>query len=333
MPSPKRSAVPGIVLRISEALLGELVNGAAGKILWLTLIAAIGLLTSVAARGQDEGLASRPTSRPGPGHGPGRGHGPPGFAPGRHRGGDFAHSLFGIGPDDEGPLQPGEEEQLMDFARSHTPRLYRAMQWLREHNPDKFQQRLTEHAPRLRHLRRVYERNPKIGTIIQTYAENTFEIERGAMALRRAEKESPGYECDVQAVRDLMAENVRLEADALEALAAEMEQEREQRVEKHVAYLTSADADVSAAPDNLREAVAAYRAATNDAERAAQRAAIRTLVEQQLKVEVAALRERIGHMRDQAAEQVDSRMQRLLEFRPPRGDRTDDGHRGRGSRE
>lgn len=283
------------------------------------------------AQTQEQGPTTLPTTRPGPGHGFGRGRGPGGMAPGRHREDAFGRGLFGIDPEDQGPLQPGEEQQLLAFARTHTPRLYRAMDWLREHNQDKFRQRLSEHAPRLRHLRRVYERNPKIGAIIQTYTENTFEIERGAAALRRTEKGTSGYERDVQALRNLVAENVRLEADALDALAAEMEENRAAHVERRVNYLIREDADLSPAPDNLREAVAAYRAAATDAERAERLAAIQTSVEQQTKVEAEALRERVGRMRNQAPDQVDKRIERLLEFRPPRGgppdgNRPDRGH-------
>ncbi len=225
--------------------------------------------------------------------------------------------LFRIEPEDEGPLQPGEAEELLEFAREHAPRLHRAMTALRERSPERFAERMTTHAPRLRHLRRVWARNPRLGAIIQTYAENLIEIERGARALRKTPADSPTYERDLQALRDLIADNLRRESDALEALAEHLDAQRATRVAERVTQLTTAGADLSTEPEKVRDLVATYLAAAGDAERNAAREKLEAAVTHQLTTESAALRERAARQREHAPEEVDRRVEHALAPGPP----------------
>lgn len=233
------------------------------------------------------------------------------------RGEHLMRGLFRIGPEDQGPLQPGEAEELLEFAREHAPRLHRAMTALRERSPERFAERMATHAPRLRHLRRVCARNPRLGEIIQGYAENLIEIERGARALRKTPADSPTYERDLQALRDLVADNLRRESDALEALADHLDAQRAARVAERIAQLTSAGADLSTEPEKVRELVAAYLAATGDAERDAAREKLEAAVTHQLTTESAALRERAARQREHAPEEVDRRVEHALAPGPP----------------
>ena len=241
---------------------------------------------------------------------------------------DVARRLFGVEPEDQGPLQPGEEEELLEFAREHMPRLARAMQWVHDRNPERFRERMAQYAPRLRHLRRIYAENPRVGDVVRQYAENLVEIERGVRNVRGAPTSSPSFQRDVQSIRGLVARNVGLEGDALEALASEMDSHRGERIELRVAYVTGADADLAASPPALRELVAAYQAATTDADRSAQRDAVRAEVARQIGVEIDALRERVARIRQHAGEEVDRRMERLLDKRGPGGGKGPAGGKG-----
>src|SRR5262245_8235020 len=66
------------------------------------------------------------------------------------RPGDFQGPLPGLGgpgpfrpqPEDLGPVRPGEEQALLDFARDNLPRVSRALTNLRSRNPQGFRERL-----------------------------------------------------------------------------------------------------------------------------------------------------------------------------------------------
>ncbi len=228
------------------------------------------------------------------------------------KGPHLAQRLFRQLPEDQGPLRPGEEDELLAFARQHMPRFYRVMEAAREHNPERFRRQLTEHAPRLRHLRRVFEFSPRIGEIIRTHAENQFKAQRQVRVLQLSAPDTPGYQQGLASLRGLVAENVRLESDALEAMAGVLEERRGVRIDERVAHLTSNDSDLKDEPEGLRRLVESYQAATADDEREQLRQQIRDAVGRQLDAEVSALRKRAAEMRAGAAEDVDRRMERIL---------------------
>lgn len=230
--------------------------------------------------------------------------GGPGMGLGRH--------LFDVMPEDQGPLRPGEEEQLLAFAQEHMPRFYELMQSLRQRNPERCRAKLSDNAPRLRHLRRVYERNPRIGAIIQEHAENLLRVRHDLRAVRSEPPDSSLYATAVQAARGRVADNVRLEIEVLQALAAELDQQRDERVEQRTAYLVGDGADLADAPPKLRELIAAFHAATGQTERDEAQKLVKEAAAQQLEAELKGLQQRIQNMQDNAAGEVDQRMERLL---------------------
>jgi hypothetical protein len=225
---------------------------------------------------------------------------------------ELGQHLFRPSPEDQGPLRPGEEDELLAFAQEHAPWLYGVMSTLKQRNPQRLRERLSEFAPRLRHLRRVYAESPRLGAIVQAYAANLFEVQRGVRALRQAPADSASHASDRQELRKLVAENVRLESDALDALAAEVEDHRAERVADRMSYLLGDDADLAAEPERLRELVAAVRAAGDDAERKRARNQLREAVGHEVALEIRALRERSARRRQDVTVEVDRRMQRLL---------------------
>jgi hypothetical protein len=214
-------------------------------------------------------------------------------------------------------LRSGEEAELLAFAQAHTPRLYSVMSALRRRSPERLRERLGQFAPRLRHLRRLYEQSPRLGQIVQVYAENLFEMQRGVRALRQTPAGSASYADERQELRKLVGNNVRLESDALAALAEEVEEHRAERVAERMSYLLSDDADVAAAPEHVRNLVAAVRAARDDSERERAGDRLRDALAREVSQEVRALRERVERRRQDVTAEVDRRMERLLDEREP----------------
>lgn len=240
--------------------------------------------------------------------------GPRGQGPGWHRADELGRRLFRLAPEERGPLQPGEEEELLDFAREHAPRLYRALERLRQRNPERFREKLTEYAPRLRHLRRIYAESPRLAGIIKTHAENMFRIKRGMRALRQHTPDSARHERALESIRALVADNVRLEIEALDELAIVLEKRRAERIENLVTYLIGDEVDPATLPEDLGRLITEFRAATGQ-ERDRLRESIGGIAARRVAAEIEALQERRAQMEENAPEEVDRRMQRLLEAR------------------
>lgn len=273
-------------------------------------------------RGRDD-LASRPAphGRPcGPGHG---------LLAGRE--------LFEPRPEDRGPLRTGEEAELLAFAREHMPRLGRALDEVRARKPERFQAMLDDAAPRLRHLRHVFEVSPRVGSILRAHAENMFAVRRQMRELRSAAPGTPAYDSARQAARERLAASVQLEVDALTALADDIAAGRDTRVDARATELIAVGADLSVVPERIRRRIDDYHAAGDDAARTAAREQVRVGLAQLTDDEVAALRQRASRLSAAAAEEVDRRLDRLLDAAArgepgPRRERPDGGRHGPASR-
>lgn len=233
---------------------------------------------------------------------------------GGHR---LAQRLFSLRPEDRGPLRPGEGEELLEFAREHAPRIHAALEQLREQGPEDFARKLSEYAPRLRHLKRIFEYSPRLGRLIRAHADGMFRMQRLRRALEHAPPGSALRGQLEQELRARLAESVALELEVLEVLAGELEERRDQRVAERVAALLAPDADLTAEPEAVRGLVAACHAAADGAERDAQRTRLMQAATRQVDAELDALRERIRQMRGAAAEEVDRRLERMLSGGPP----------------
>ncbi len=296
-----------------------------------------------------------PDDRPRPGRrGPGPRHGGdrPRRGPGCRKDGrpcgplcrpDLADQVLRLLPADEGPLREGEEAELLEFAQQHVPRIHRALRRLARRDPERYQAALERHAPRLRHMRRVFELSPRMGEILKSHAANAFKIGRTMRVLGRPSAGAALRERAELALRAALSESVRLEAEGLEVLADVLAQEREQRIAERLAYLQSDDVDMGVEPAEVRELVVQWRAA--DADATAERAQIEKRLVDVLgtmaDAEIAVLRQRSEQMAANAIEEVDRRMQELLECatscpamspEPPHGPRGPHGRRRTGER-
>jgi hypothetical protein len=275
---------------------------------WLVLCLCSPLLTAQAVQDQP--------NQPAPGQrrqrGPGGGRGPA----------DLVRRLFQAAPEDQGPLKPGEADELLAFAEQHAPRVYQLMHGLQQRDPARFREKMAAHAPRLRHLRRIYELNPQMGAIIQAYADDLVAIERSARALRASRSgppDSPEYSSDLEKLRSLVAGNVRRECDALDLVADQFERERAARIDRRFAYLTGDAADLAAEPADLQRLIAAFRDAPAEPARAKLHEQIQAAVARQIDAEVAALRARATRLREDMTTEVDRRVKQALESPGRRG--------------
>lgn len=246
---------------------------------------------------------------------PGPGHRGPGWELGRH--------LFRLLPEDRRPLAPGEDEELLAFVRQHMPRLAEALERLRERAPERFQARLAEQAPRLRHLRRIHELSPRLSEIVRQHADNMLLVHQALRSLRNAAPATPEAALLEQQVRQRLTDSVRLEIEALTVMAAALEQHQAERVAERIASWLADDADLTDAPDEARAAVAAYREA-GTAARDAARVSLEQAAAVQITSEIAGLRGQAQRMEANVPAEVDRRLAELREARPPRM-----GERGR----
>jgi len=244
-----------------------------------------------------------------------RGHGEHGrWSAAEHPGGSWLVRLPGASvlrpaSEDEGPLSDEEREQLTEFLRLRAPRVHRWLTELRARNPAAFEQKLQQAAPRLRQLRRIFDRNPELGENLLRYSENLQRIGRA----RRAwyERTDPRERERIRdGVRQMLAQNVRIEAAVLEDEADELEQQRDERVEAALARLTATDADLAGEPEELRQLVAQWQAAADEQQRAALTDELRRVCGAQIDEEISRLRERAAARRANAVEEVDRRMER-----------------------
>ncbi len=227
---------------------------------------------------------------------------------------ELAALLFRPRPQDLGPLKPGEEESLLAFARERTPRICRALEWFRDRRPMVFRQRLSGMAPRLRQLKRIYERSPALGDALREHMEAMFELKRQMRVLGENEPGSALRDRAIEEMRELIATSIAQEHQALRLLADELDQRRDERADAWVDYLTTTgDADFPRLPEPVRELVRKYRAAASDAERGAIRDQMRERVDRFVAIETDALRERADRRKAEAAEEVDRRLKAFVE--------------------
>jgi hypothetical protein len=248
----------------------------------------------------------------------------------RERGLSLSRQLFELLPEDRGPLQEGEEEVLLAFAREQMPHFYRLIVRLRERHPDRYRAKLREHAPHLRRMKRVFEHNPDIGRIIQRHAENMFNIRREARQLRSEPEGSPLYESALQRIRERMTENVQLEIAALRAFGRELKEEGPNRARRFVEDALKPDAQLAALPPRARRLADAYREAETSEAREAARKQLEESLRRFMKVQLESIRRQVAEMHERAVEEVDDRVQRVVDaVRRDRGGHRGD-HRGEG---
>ncbi|MBU0641359.1 MAG: hypothetical protein KKB50_21070 [Planctomycetes bacterium] len=214
-------------------------------------------------------------------------------------------------PGDQGPLREGEREELIRFAEENAPAAYEVLNRLRDENPEAFEKRFLDVVPKLRALRRVFETDSELGKIIVQHSQNEMAIRQGVGLWRRADSEE--RERMKREWRRRLASNARLEVRAAQRRLQRVESDREQWIAKELAALLEEGADLAAEPPKVRGLVESIHAAADDVERQECAGQLYAVLSLRFDDEVAALRERLADFKENAPEEVDRRLQRLIE--------------------
>lgn len=220
-------------------------------------------------------------------------------------GGALLRRLVEPGKQDEGPLKPGEEKELLQFADQHLPQISAALKELHDRKPDAFNKKLEQVAPRMRFLKRLFATRPQIAAKIAKFADNRVELERLRQqhAAALPEKQRPIE----QQMRTRLADNLGLEQDLLAYRLDEIQTKPLESAENEVRALLDGESDAAAEPQNIRDLVRTARSGTSEA-----RTRLGEIMRERMDSQADSLRARIQRLRDARGEMVDEQMRGLL---------------------
>jgi len=225
--------------------------------------------------------------------------------------------LFPPEPGDHAPLRPGEAAELMDFAARELPGIARLLERIERRDAALYEARLAEVAPRLRQLQRVFARDVALGRAIVQHMATMRQVRDAQHAWHWADLPEARRAAVRQELRERLAQSLRIEAVILERHVALLDADRPARIEATLERLTRDDAVRPAVPPELRELLTQWRAAPDEAARAATREALRERVAARVDQETAGLRERLAELRGTPEQEVDRRLELLLREPPP----------------
>ena len=233
--------------------------------------------------------------------------------------------LFRPSPEDFGPLQPGEMDELRAFLQAELPQLDHLIARLEKREPREYEHKLKRLLPHVRHLRRLHGENPELAGLVARHADNLFRIE----ALRKAYDEADAERRTVieRSIRSRVADNVQVRIKALRLWADQLEATRDARIADKVAALLQPEADLSAEHERVRERVRTILATEDEVQRRQLEDELTTSLTAYVDARIAGMREYAETMKANTEAEVDRRCQRIMERRPSRGR----GHGPRGS--
>lgn len=214
-------------------------------------------------------------------------------------------------PDDFGPLRPGEEQRILEFAQRHLPEGHRRMRALLNRDPEAFRSRITAHLPRLRRLMTIFAADPELGRAFVRHMDNMLAVRRAREQLRQGLGRNPPRAEIERIVRQRIAENVAIEQGALKRLIDAGQKARDADVERLQEWLVSEQADVTAEPPELRRAVEEYRTA-DETRRHELRKRLDALAARRIDTELDLMRARLRELDQNAEREIDRRVERAL---------------------
>ena len=229
------------------------------------------------------------------------------------RGRALRDNPFRPAPQDLGPLRPGEAEQLLGFARQRMPHVYDALQRLRRQNPQRFDRRLADLAPRLRQLRRLFDEDPGLAKLLVEHIRNVEKLNRIRMFIARNRNRSEAVRRAAGEVRRIMADLRRIEIDVLQRRIDQLTRERDELVEQDFARLLDPSNDLLGEPPEIRRIVGRLRRARSERERSAIEQQLRNVCQRRIDERIGALQQRVRRMRSRAADEIEQRVRQFIE--------------------
>lgn len=219
--------------------------------------------------------------------------------------------------EDFGPLQPGEQEKLLEFVRAHTPRIAEMLTRLQKQNPNRFDERMHDLAPRLRRLARLYENSPDLGEKLLRHADNLDGIKRKLRGLPPGDDTAPPRRRALDDARRLVRENIEIEAGVMEARIQTLRERRDALIDQEFRRLTSDSVRVGKLPTELRPTIRSYLAAKPGPVRDASAASIRSTIERSLDHSIEQLTAQAAKLRGSAANEAEARLSALRDQSQP----------------
>ncbi|RMF78776.1 MAG: hypothetical protein D6744_09735, partial [Planctomycetota bacterium] len=213
--------------------------------------------------------------------------------------------------EDFGPLRPGEQDELLDFARDRTPRLYGMLTELRRRDPARFRENFSRRIlPRLRQIRRLCEGAPDICDRLIEHIENQQSILRATMALRSRRISDNERRQVLARVRGWEAANLRIEDAVMNDWIESLKSRRDDLLERFIELAQDPDANLAGEPAPVRKLVERLRTAQNDEQRAAVLAEAREAIGRRIDERISNLEKRLAERRKNRDRELEQRMRR-----------------------
>lgn len=217
-------------------------------------------------------------------------------------------------PADRGPLAPGEERELLRFAKRRVPFAYRMLNRARRENPAAFAEHLERAAPRLRQLRRLFDSDPAQARRLVRYTADTQQLNH-LRAKFRQNRDRPGAARRVaNEARPLIADRLKIEREVLRAHVETLDEQRDQMIDAEMRRLMDPMTDLADKPPPLRMLLGRLRESDNPAQRKQLENRLRLMCTTHIERRIAHLRERQARISETPlADQVDQQLRRFLQ--------------------
>jgi hypothetical protein len=220
--------------------------------------------------------------------------------------------LFVPRPQDWEPLSDAEREKLIQFAREKLPLLGQRLDRADDSDEVSFNRRFARDiAPHLRMLQRVYAEDAAMGELYRRHVEAFFRVQVLRIALRRAGDREGGRQRIEQDARRLFAEMVEVERAVIDRTLKKTAHQSDSEISARLEALLTGDEALDQSPP-VRSAIRAYRAATTDEEKAERREIVRQRLAKEAEIEREGLQRMLDRLIDDGEEEVDRRVERLL---------------------
>ncbi len=235
----------------------------------------------------------------------------------------FASRLFRPRPQDLGPAEQAEIDDLLAFAEEHLPMMHTAAKRVLGSADERHAGRQQRTIQRLRHLKRIFDRDPALFRLHRQHAEQMFRlrvVQRRAERLRRdgATADDTDLVRLKREARDIVADMLALEGQTLAHRINWIESDRSALIDGRLHAFLSEQGPPPGERPAIRDRVRRYHEASDTAERRQIAAQLRSIIEREVTLELENLGRRLEHLGGDSSQIIDDWVERLFDDRPKR---------------